>query len=209
MPPAHPLDALGASSSLDSTSSTLNSPPRPPVPSGLSGGSVGASGRRSSSPVVSTGFSDGLAGSVVVSVSVGWSRDTLRALALVVGGWLPWSRVASASSGSRTVSSALPSLACGAYSPLSDVLGGTSGVVVVASSSDVSTRLVSSSTRSCARRSSLAISPLSTSSSGGSCDSSAGHVGSAHVAYGSAVSAVMWLSTCWVVVGGSCGMAGV
>ena len=64
----------------------------------------------------------------MVSVSAGWLRDALRAL--VVGCW-PWSRAALASSGSRTVSSALPLLACGVHSPSSGVLGSMYGVVVV------------------------------------------------------------------------------
>ena len=47
---------------------------------------------------------------------------------------LPWSRVALASSGSRTVSPTLPSLACPMHSPSNHVLWGALGVTLVASS---------------------------------------------------------------------------
>ena len=122
------LRCLSTLSTLDSSSSTLCSLPCPPVPSGMSGDSVGASGRRLSSPVAPAGSSDGLAGSVI-SMLAGWSRD-----ALVVD-VLPWSRVALASSGSRTVSPMLPSLACPMHSLSNYVLWGRFGVTVVASSS--------------------------------------------------------------------------
>ena len=104
------------------------------------------------SSVASPGSSDGLVGLLVSAFSSesGWLHDALCALTLVVDSW-SWSRVALTSSGSRTISSVLSSLACGVHSPSSDVLRGAPAVVVVVSSSDVSTRLVSSSTRSCAR----------------------------------------------------------
>jgi hypothetical protein len=67
--------------------SALSQLPHPLVPSDLSGGSMGASGRHSSSPVVSTGSSDGLVGSTSHWASLWWPCDVLGALALVVDGW--------------------------------------------------------------------------------------------------------------------------
>ena len=75
-PPLPPAPSVCPLDILDTTASTLSvalhSPPRSPVPSAMSGGSVGLSGRRSSSPGVSTGSFDGLCGFVD---SGGWSCD--------------------------------------------------------------------------------------------------------------------------------------
>ena len=81
---------------------------------------------------------------LLVLTSSGWSCSAFRALALVADWWL---------------------LVYPIHSPSSGVLWGARGVTVVVLSSDVSTRLSWSLTRSCAQRASLSsISPLSTSS---------------------------------------------
>jgi hypothetical protein len=100
---------------------------------------VGASGRRSSSPVASAGSSDGLGGFVVTASW--WSRDALSALALVFVG-RPWSRVASAWS------------VWGAAASV-DALAVAEAAV---SSVDVSAPYTGLPTRSCARRSSPSLS---------------------------------------------------
>lgn len=87
---------------------------------GWSGGSVGPSRRRSSSPVVSAGSSDGPCG-FTISMSTEWPHDAFRVLALVLD-FLPWSRVALALSVSHAVSPTLPSLVCPDHSPSSDAL---------------------------------------------------------------------------------------
>ncbi|KAF8546043.1 hypothetical protein OG21DRAFT_1491634 [Imleria badia] len=165
-PPARPLDSLvSAAATCTCPVSSLRPLVPPPFISHL--GFVRSSSPSDSGSTSSTfrsppralrligrlWSSDGLAGSVIVVVSAGWLRDALRALALVfVGRFIL-----------RTVSSVLPSLDCPVHSPSSDALWGASGVVVVVSSSDIFTRLVSSS--ACARHSSLIPSQLSTSSS--------------------------------------------
>ena len=95
---------------------------------------MGASGRRSSSPVASAGSSDGLMGFLVTVSSSGWLRDVL------VFAWSPWSRVALASWGAAASVDALAVA-------LAAVL-----------SVDVSALFAGSSTHSCARRSSSSLS---------------------------------------------------
>ena len=66
----------------------LNSLPAisPPCPLGQLDHSVGPFGRCLSSPIASARFSDGLAGSVVVSVMAGWSYHPRRACVVVLCG---------------------------------------------------------------------------------------------------------------------------
>jgi hypothetical protein len=92
---------IGLFNTDTSTSSTPNSLPRPLLPSGWSGGSVGASGRRSPSPVASAGSSGGLCVSVifwwVVAQCVWCTRASRCWFALVPSGlgiiWLTYDQL--------------------------------------------------------------------------------------------------------------------